>query len=77
MVSSIINFDQKANRIINKIKAEYDLDNKNQAVNLVVKKLGIILLEPELRSEYLKKLKKIEKKIVSREQFEKELKVRI
>ena len=43
------------------VKGKYGLRNKSQAVNFVIDKFEEELLEPELRPEYLKKLKKIRK----------------
>lgn len=61
MVQSIINIEEKEDRILNIVKAKYGLKNKSDAVALVVKIYEQSFLEPELRPEYLKKLKKIEK----------------
>ncbi|MFH1307024.1 MAG: DUF2683 family protein [Candidatus Micrarchaeota archaeon] len=61
MVYAVIDISEEANRILNIIKAKYDLKNKSQAINVVAHKYGKELLEPELRPEYVKKLKKIMK----------------
>lgn len=78
MVKNTIELDKETNRIINIVKAERDLKDKSQAVNMIVKEFGMVLLEPELRPEYVKKLKRIEReRTVSKEEFEKRLKVKI
>ncbi len=61
MVQAVIDIDERANRVLNIIKAKYGLKDKSDAINLVVSEYEDNLLEPELRPEYIKKLKKIEK----------------
>lgn len=59
MVQSIINVDEARDRILNIIKAQQGLKNKSQAVEFVLDVYSESFLEPELRPEYVKKLKKI------------------
>lgn len=59
MVQSIIDIDEKNDRILNIVKAKFGLKNKSQAVALIVKIYEESFLEPELKPEYLEKLKKI------------------
>lgn len=61
MVQAIINIDQKTNRILNILKAKYGLKDKSQAINLMAEHYEQQILEPELRPEYVAKLKKIRK----------------
>ena len=61
MVQSIIDIDENEDRILNIVKAKFGLKNKSQAVALVAKIYADSFLEPELRPEYIKKLRKIEK----------------
>ncbi len=78
MPKAIVEISEKANRIINIVKAKYDLKNKSQAINKIAEEFGTTLLEPQLRPEYVKKLKKIEKEgTISEKEFEKILKVKI
>jgi len=56
MVQAVINIDEKTNRVLNIIKAKFGLNDKSQAINLVVQKYEDNFLEPELRPEYLEKL---------------------
>lgn len=58
MVQSIIDIDENEDRILNIVKAKYGLKNKSQAVAMIAKIYGESFLEPELRPEYLEKLKK-------------------
>ena len=61
MVQSIIDVGENEDRILNIVKAKYGLKNKSQAVAMIAKIYEDSFLEPELRPEYLEKLKKIEK----------------
>lgn len=61
MVQAMVNIDEKANRVLNIVKAKYGLKDKSQAINILTKKFEEQLLEPELRPEYIKKLNKLEK----------------
>lgn len=74
----MVQISEKANRILNIIKAKYSLKDKSQAINKMAEEFGEVLLEPQLRPEYIKKLKRIEKEgTVSEEEFEKMLRVKI
>lgn len=61
MVQSIIDLGENEDRIINIVKAKYGLKNKSQAVALLAKIYEDTILEPELRPEFIGKLKKIRK----------------
>ena len=61
MVQAIINIDDRTNRILNIIKAKYGLKDKSAAIDFMAAEYEKEILEPELRPEYIKKLKKIEK----------------
>jgi hypothetical protein len=61
MVQAIINIEDHTNRILNIIKAKFGLKDKSEAINLMAEKYEEELLEPELRPEYVEKLKKIRK----------------
>ena len=61
MVQAIINIDERTNRILNIIKAKYDLKDKSAAINQMAAEYEEEILEPELKPEYIKKLKRIEK----------------
>ncbi len=60
MVQNIINVNEREDRILNIVKAQHGLKNKSQAVEFVLKIYSESFLEPELRPEYLEKLKKID-----------------
>jgi hypothetical protein len=58
---AIVELSEKANRVINVVKAKYALNDKSQAINKMAEEYGEEILEPELRPEYIEKLKRIEK----------------
>ena len=59
-IKALIKLNEDEDQVLNIVKAKYRLRNKNDALKLVIKEYENNL-EPELRPEYLKKLKKIEK----------------
>ena len=61
MVKALIKLDENEDQVLNLVKAKYRLRNKNDALRLVIKNYEENQLEPELRPEYIKKLKRIEK----------------
>ena len=61
MVQSIINMNDREDRILNIVKAKFGLKNKSQAVALILKIYEDSFLEPELRPEYIEELEKIKK----------------
>jgi len=61
MVKAIININEKTNRLLNILKAKYGLKDKSEAIDKMAKEYEEEILEPELRPEYVEKIKKIEK----------------
>ncbi len=61
MVKAIVDLDEHANRIINIVKAKYDLRDKSEAINTITMQYEEEILEPELKPEFIEKLKKKEK----------------
>ena len=57
----MIKIPEKANQILNIVKARYNLKTKSEAITKIVLEHGGDILEPELRPEYIEKLKRIEK----------------
>ncbi len=57
MVKAIVNINERANRILNIVKAKRGLKTKSEAINIVVNEYGKSLLEPELRPEFIEKIK--------------------
>lgn len=60
MVQSIIDVNEREDRVLNIVKAQHGFKNKSQAVEFVLKIYSESFLEPELRPKYLEKLKKLE-----------------
>ena len=60
MVKAIIDISEEANRVLNIIKAKYNLQNKSQAINQMAREYKLELLEPELKPEFIKQMKEIE-----------------
>jgi len=61
MVQAMVEIPEEANQILNIVKARYNLKTKSEAIAKIVLECGGNILEPELRPEYLEKLKRIEK----------------
>ena len=61
MVQAIINISERANRVINIVKAKYGLKDKSEAINIMAKEYGESVMEPELRPEFIERMKRIEK----------------
>jgi len=62
MVKAIVDINEGTNKILNHLKVEYGLRDKSQAINLMAEEFKrFVKVEPEVRPEYVKKLKKIQK----------------
>ena len=61
MVQNIINLSETEDRILNIVKAKFGLKNKSEAIALLTKVYEQNFLEPELKPEYVEKLKRIDK----------------
>ncbi len=61
MVQAIIEIPNEVNHILNIIKARFGFKTKSEAISKIVAEYGSEILEPELRPEYINKLKKIKK----------------
>ncbi len=61
MVNALIKLDENANRILNFIKAKYGFKDKSEAVAFVVNKYIDDEGEPDLRPEFINKIRKIQK----------------
>ena len=57
MTQAIINLGEYQDRILTIVKGKYGFKNKSQAINFVVNKFGEDMLEPELKPEYVQKIK--------------------
>lgn len=61
MVQAIVSLGENENRVLTIVKGKFGLKNKSEAVNLIINKFEEELLEPELRPEFIQKIKRIEK----------------
>jgi|TARA_B100002003_G_C14094749_1_gene526546 hypothetical protein len=61
MVQAIINIEDETNRVLNIVKAKFGLKDKSEAINVMAGQYEQELLEPQLRPEYIEKLKGIKK----------------
>lgn len=61
MVKSMIDIPKEANQILNIVKAKHNLKDKSEAITRVVIEYGEDILEPELRPEFIEKMKAISK----------------
>jgi len=61
MVQAMVRISENANQILNIVKARHNLKDKSEAIERVVMDYGEDLLEPELRPEFIEKMKRIQK----------------
>jgi len=60
MVQALVKIGEHTNMVLNVVKAKYGLRDKGEAIEFVVNKY-IREEEPELKPEFIEKIKKIEK----------------
>lgn len=58
MVQAMINISKQTNQILNIVKARHNLKDKSDAIERVVLDYGENMLEPELRPEFIEKIRK-------------------
>ena len=61
MVQAMVHIEEQTNRVLSIIKAKYGLKDKSEAIDLVVRKYEEVILEPQLRPEYIEKALRIQK----------------
>jgi len=61
MVNALIKLDENVNRILNLIKAKYSFKDKSEAIAFVVNNYIDEEGEPELKPEFIEKMKRIKK----------------
>ncbi len=57
MVQAMIQISPEANQILNIVKAKYALKDKSHAIEKVILDYGEDILEPQLRPEFIQKMK--------------------
>jgi len=58
MVQAMIDISKQTNQILNIVKAKHNLKDKSDAIERVVLDYGENMLEPELRPEFIEKMRK-------------------
>lgn len=61
MAQAIINIDDHTKKILDIIKAKYSLEDESAAIELMATQYEEEILEPELRPEFVEKMKNIMK----------------
>jgi hypothetical protein len=62
MVKAIVQIDEEADKVLKHLKVEYNLRNKSEAINLMAREFKrFVRVEPEVRPEYVKELRRIHK----------------
>lgn len=59
MVQATIDIEDRTNEILNIIKVKYGLKDESAAIDFIVAEYGEEILEPEVKPEYVEKIKKI------------------
>ncbi len=60
MVQALVEIDENTNRVLNVVKAKYGLKDKGEAIQVVVERYIEEEDEPELRPEFIEKIRKTE-----------------
>ena len=61
MTQALIKLNENINRVLNIVKSKYDLKDKSEAIEFLVKKYIEYENEPELKPEFIKEINKIKK----------------
>jgi metal-responsive CopG/Arc/MetJ family transcriptional regulator len=61
MTQALIKLNENINRVLNIVKAKYDLKDKSETIEFIVKKYIEYENEPELKPEFIEKINKIKK----------------
>lgn len=61
MVQAVVTLGEYEDRVLTIVKGKFGFKNKSEAVNFVIDRYEEECLEPHLKPEYDKKLKKIQK----------------
>ena len=61
MVQALITINENANRVLNIVKAKFDFKDKSEAIEYIITKFIEYENDPELKPEFVEKIKKIKK----------------
>lgn len=64
MVKALVNLTEYENRLLNIVKAKYGFRTKTEAIKWIIHEYEEEIMEPELRPEFIDKMKKREKEPV-------------
>ena len=56
MVQALVTIDNNTNRVLNVIKAKFDLNDKSEAINKLADLTGDDFVEKEAKDQYLKEI---------------------
>jgi hypothetical protein len=62
MVQAMVRLGDREDRLLAVVKGKYGLKNKSDAMNFIISRFEEELLEPELKPEFIDKIKNLEKK---------------
>ena len=57
MPQAVVKISDKANRVLNIVKAKYDLKDKSEAIEKIAMEYENEILEPELKPEFIESVK--------------------
>ena len=61
MVKAIIDINDHTNQILNIVKAKFGLNDKSQAIEAMAVQYESEILEPQLRPQFIEKMKRVSK----------------
>jgi len=61
MVQAMVKISERANRVLNVVKAKYDLRDKSAAIEKIAMEYEKEILEPELKPEFIESVKNAQK----------------
>lgn len=61
MVKALVVLDENTNRVLNIVKAKYELKDKGEAIGFLAESYIEQSNEPELRPDFIEKIRQIEK----------------
>lgn len=61
MVQAIVNLGEYEDRVLTIVKGKFGFKNKSEAINFLIDKYEEEFLEPELKPEFIEKMKKRQK----------------
>lgn len=61
MVQALVELDESTNRVLNIVKAKYNLRDKGEAIKFVISEYVDMADEPELRPEFIETMERIKK----------------